>query len=61
MFGLGAVFLLISPQLRLSVYADLESGINGMEAYSPYSYIGAGVAVLIARESLSIAAHKRAE
>jgi hypothetical protein len=48
MFGLGAVFLLISPQLRLSVYAGLESGINGMEAYSPYSYIGAGVAVLIA-------------
>jgi hypothetical protein len=47
MFGLGGIFLAISPKFRMSVYGGLESGVNSMEANAPYSYVGAGVAVLI--------------
>jgi hypothetical protein len=47
MFGMAALFLLISPNLRLTVTGGFESGVNSMEVNAPYSYIGAGVAVLI--------------
>jgi hypothetical protein len=47
MFGMGILFMLISPKLRQNVFDGLNSGVNGMEAHSPYSYVGLGVAVLI--------------
>jgi len=47
MFGMAALFLWISPNLRLTVTGGLEYGVNSMQAYAPYSYIGAGIAVLI--------------
>jgi hypothetical protein len=40
------LFLLISPKLRLQLSTVLESGVNGMDANAPWSYIGAAVAVL---------------
>ena len=36
------------PAFRLTVYGGLESGVKGMDSYAPYSWVGAGVAVLIA-------------
>ena len=47
MFGLGGIFLLISPKFRMTVYGGLESGVNSLDANAPYSYAGIGVAVLI--------------
>jgi hypothetical protein len=47
MFGMAALFLWISPSLRLTVSGGLEYGVTSMEMYAPYSYIGAGVAALI--------------
>src|SRR3954452_6135277 len=48
MFSLGGGFLMISPKLRLLVTSNFEGGVHKMEFYSPYSYIGAGVAGIIA-------------
>src|SRR2546423_13095354 len=45
--GMGIAFLVISPAFRGTVYGGLESGVKGMESYAPYSYVAAGVAVLI--------------
>jgi hypothetical protein len=44
--AMSGLFLLISPKLRLEVASALESGINGMDANAPWSYIGAGVLIL---------------
>src|SRR5437588_12945449 len=46
--GMAAAFLVISPAFLLTVYGGLESGVKGMDSYAPYSWVGAGVAVLIA-------------
>ena len=40
-------FELVSPKLRQTVYAGLLSGIDGLEFYSPYSYVCLVVALLI--------------
>jgi hypothetical protein len=47
MLGMGAAFLSISPKLRMTVYGGIEAGVTSMEVNAPYSYIGAGVAILI--------------
>jgi hypothetical protein len=46
--GFGGGFLMISPKLRDTVYGTVNSGVAGMEAYAPYSYVGAGMLLVIA-------------
>ena len=48
MFGLGGVFLLISPKLRDQVWGALGGGVSAMDFYAPYSYIAGGLLVLLA-------------
>jgi len=43
---MSGLFLVISPKLRLTVTTALDSGVNGMTANAPYSYIGAGFLVI---------------
>ena len=45
--GFGGLFLAISPGLRGSVTGGLESFVHQMELYSPFSYIGAAVLLLL--------------
>jgi hypothetical protein len=45
-FGLGGVFLMISPHLRSDVMNSVNRGVQTMAANAPYSYIGAGVSIL---------------
>ncbi len=45
-FGLGGIFLAISPKLRGEVHDALGLGVSTMDAYSPYSY-AAGVILII--------------
>ena len=45
-FGLGGVFLLISPHLRADVMGQFARGVHALDLYAPYSYVGAGVLVL---------------
>ena len=47
MFGLGGIFLLISPKLRGEVWGALDKGVTTMDLYAPYSYIAGGVLVLV--------------
>jgi hypothetical protein len=47
LFAMTGLFLLISPKLRLQVSTTLESGVNGMDANAPWSYIAAGVLILM--------------
>ena len=44
--AMGFLFVMISPKLRTDILGYLDSGINGMTANAPYSYIGAVVVVL---------------
>ncbi len=46
-FGLGGIFLAISPKLRGEVNGALGFGVSTMEAYSPYSYAAGIILVLI--------------
>jgi hypothetical protein len=46
-FGFGGIFLAISPNLRQTVYGALDSGVTGMETYAPFSYVGAGLMLLL--------------
>ncbi len=46
-FGLGGLFLMISPHLRDQVWGALGGGVSAMAFYAPYSYIGGGLLVLI--------------
>ena len=46
-FGLGILFLAISPALRTSLMEDFTGLQQSMEQNSPGSYIALGVAVLI--------------
>ena len=46
MFGLGGIFLLISPKLRGSVQEAIGSVYLGMQLYAPLSYVAFGLLVL---------------
>ena len=46
-FGLGAIFLMISPKLRGGVEDVIGSAYTGVLMYAPYSYV-AGVLAVIA-------------
>jgi hypothetical protein len=46
MFGLGGLFLLISPKLREQAWGMLGGGVSAMEFYAPYSYIAGGFLVV---------------
>ena len=48
MFGLGAVFLWISPKLRGGVQEAIGGVYMGVQTYAPYSYIAGILLVLIA-------------
>jgi len=43
----GALFLMISPKLRMQVMGCLDSGVQSMDASAPYSYIGAALLVVV--------------
>jgi hypothetical protein len=45
-FGLGGLFLMVSPKLRFSLSASFDFLSVQMDRHQPYSYIGLGVAVL---------------
>jgi hypothetical protein len=47
-FGLGIIFLWISPHLRLDVNNILGAFSNTMSTYAPYSYVVSGIAVIMA-------------
>jgi hypothetical protein len=46
-FGLGGLFLAISPKLRDQVQGALGAGVAAMDAYSPYSYAVGVILVLV--------------
>ena len=46
MFGLGILFLAISPALRVSLLNDAETVQDAILRNSPWSYVGIGIAVL---------------
>jgi len=46
-FGLGIVFLIISPPLRASLMEELTALGNYISSHSPVSYICLGVAGLV--------------
>jgi hypothetical protein len=46
-FGMGGLFLTISPSLRGTVTAGIGAVTQQMELYSPFSYIGGVVLVLL--------------
>jgi len=45
LFGLGALFLLISPVLRGHVLGAIESLVEVLQNHSPYSYVIAVIGV----------------
>jgi hypothetical protein len=45
-FGLGILFLTISPALRASLMEDADHVQRFLVAYSPFSYVGVGMAIL---------------
>jgi cell division protein FtsW (lipid II flippase) len=47
LFGLGGLFLIISPDFRETLLGGIASGLDQMAQNSPWSYIGAGVLTLI--------------
>ncbi len=47
MFGLGGIFLWISPKLRGSVQEGIGSVYNGVQMYAPVSYIALGLMVIV--------------
>ena len=46
-FGLGILFLTISPKLRDQVQSAIGVGVMAMDAYAPYSYAAGVIAVLV--------------
>jgi hypothetical protein len=48
MFGLGGLFLAISPKLRGSVQEAIGSVYTSVQFYAPLSYVALGALVLIA-------------
>ena len=47
LFGLAILFLIISPALRGGVMGTFESGVHGLENYSPYSYVALAVVLFL--------------
>lgn len=47
MFGLGGIFLAISPKLRGQVWGAIGGGVSAMEFYAPYSYVAGVLLVLV--------------
>ena len=45
--GLGALFLAISPKLRLDVQSGIGSIYAGVQMYAPYSYVGGVMLVIV--------------
>lgn len=45
-FGLGILFLAVSPELRNTVLDVLNAAGHQIEIYSPISYVGIGLAIL---------------
>jgi hypothetical protein len=48
MFGLGFLFLVISPGLRGTVFGGIGAFTNFVDQNSPLSYVGLGVVILAA-------------
>ena len=46
-FGLGILFLMISPHLRRDATNTIAVFANTMSRYAPLSYVATGIAVLI--------------
>jgi hypothetical protein len=46
-FGLGILFVAISPALRVSLIDDAGKLQQTIITYSPWSYVGIGVGVLV--------------
>ena len=46
-FGLGIIFLWISPHLRNDATSAIGAGAAAMTFYSPWSYIASGIALII--------------
>jgi hypothetical protein len=46
-FGLGGLFLAISPKLRGQVWDTIGGGVSAMEFYAPYSYVAGVLLVLV--------------
>ena len=46
MIGLGGGFLMISPKLRGDVAQAVGLGLTTLDAYSPWSYMGAALFIL---------------
>jgi hypothetical protein len=47
MFGLGGIFLMISPKLRGSVQGAIGSVYFQIQLYAPFSYVAFGILVII--------------
>jgi hypothetical protein len=47
MFGLGGLFLLISPKLRGSVQDGIGNIYTTVQFYAPFSYVGLVVLLII--------------
>jgi hypothetical protein len=43
----AALFLLISPKLRMQLLGCIDSGVQTMDANSPWSYIGGAVLLIV--------------
>ena len=46
-FGLGIIFLWISPHLRNDANRAIGAGATAMTFYSPWSYIACGILLII--------------
>ena len=46
-FGLGMLFLGISPRLRMDVTNGIGAGAAAMSRYAPFSYVVSGIALII--------------
>lgn len=44
--GMSGIFLIISPKLRELLAGYVDSGVNNMSMYAPFSYIGLGVLIV---------------
>jgi hypothetical protein len=47
LLGFGGVFLMISPKLRDVWMGCVATGVEGIVKYSPWSYIGAVVGLVL--------------
>jgi len=45
-FGLGIIFVLISPALRGSLMEDADKVQRAILIYSPWSYVGIGLGIV---------------